>query len=273
MSRLQPGNLPQMRSPGWKKSPGVEENDHVAVIQIMYTISGIQYPDLKPARKQENNQNMSRAAEHAYRTIRESILSGEFAPNSRLKEAELVAQCGYSRTPVREALRRLAAEDFILLNRNQGAQVKAWTAADIDDLFQLRALLEGYAAARAATHITLIQLDKIEESISQMDAVLSSDAPMEKQVEEFLVYNNVVHTTVWQAAGSERLESMLSRLIDQALVIRTARRFSLERIAQSHHHHEELLNSLRAHDALWSESIMRSHIHAARDALLVRDED
>ena len=102
---------------------------------------------------------------------------------------------------------------------------------------------------------------------------MGSAAPAEKQIEDFLIYNNIVHTTVWQAAGSERLESMLGRLIDQALVIRTARRFSLERIAQSHHHHEELLNSLKAHDALWSESIMRSHIHAARDALLVRNDD
>ncbi len=216
---------------------------------------------------------MSRAAEHAYRTIRESILSGEFAPNSRLKEAELVAQCGYSRTPVREALRRLASEDFVSLNRNQGAQVKAWTKDDISDLFQLRALLEGYSAARAAEHITLIQLNKIQESIQKMDAVLSGNSPADKKVEDFLFYNNIVHTSIWQAAGSERLESMLGQLIDQSLVIRTARKYSLDRIAQSHHHHEELLKSLTAHDAPWSESIMRSHIHAARDALLVTDEE
>ena len=216
---------------------------------------------------------MSRAAEHAYRIIRENILSGEFVPNSRLKEADLVAQCGYSRTPVREDLRRLAAEDFVSLNRNQGAQVKAWTLDDIDVLFQLRALLEGYAAARAATRITLIQLNKIKDSISKMDDVLASSAAAEKKIEDFLIYNNIVHTSVWQAAGSERLESMLGRLIDQALVIRTAHRFSLERIAQSHHHHEELLTSLEANDAHWSESIMRAHIHAARDALVVRAEE
>lgn len=216
---------------------------------------------------------MSHAAEHAYRTIRESILSGEFAPNVRLKEADLVAQCGFSRTPVREALRRLASEDFVSLNRNQGAQVKAWTMNDINDLFQLRALLEGYSAARAADCITLIQLNKLRESIKKMAEVLASNVPADKKVEGFLIHNNIVHTSIWQAAGSERLESMLGRLIDQSLVIRTARKYSLERIAQSHHHHEELLRSLTAHDAQWSESIMRSHIHAARDALLINDEN
>lgn len=215
---------------------------------------------------------MSKAAEHAYRTLRESILSGEFAPNSRLKEAELVAKIGCSRTPVREALRRLAAEDFILLQRNQGAQVKAWTMDEIDDLYQLRALLEGYAAARAAEHISLIQLDKMQLSIRKMDAVLSCDATSEKKVEDFLVLNQDVHTIVWQASGSRRLESMLGLLIEQALVVRTARKYSIDRIARSHQHHKELLTALKAHDALWAESIMRSHIHAAREALLKRDE-
>ena len=211
---------------------------------------------------------MSKAAEHAYHTIRESILSGEFAPNSRLKEAELVKRCGNSRTPVREALRRLAAEDFISLGRNQGAQVKAWTLDDIDDMYQLRALLEGYSAAKAATRISLKQLDIIRNSILKMDDVLASEAPDGQKVEDFLELNQVVHTTVWQAAGSERLESMLGRLIEQALVIRTARKFSINRIAQSHHHHQELLSALKARDSPWAESIMKSHIHAARDALL-----
>jgi DNA-binding GntR family transcriptional regulator len=210
---------------------------------------------------------MSKAAEHAYRTIRESILSGEFAPNSRLKETELVEKCGYSRTPVREALRRLAAEDFIAINRNQGAQVKAWSAAEIDDLFQLRALLEGYTAARASHHISLIQLNIIQDAIHAMDAVLASDKTPEKKMEDFLEFNQIVHTTVWEAAGSERLERMLTHLIEQALVIRTARKFSIERIAQSHNHHEELLKALKAGDAEWAESIMSSHIHAARHAL------
>ena len=215
---------------------------------------------------------MSIAAEHSYRIIRESILSGEFAPSSRLKEAELVTRCGYSRTPVREALRRLAAEDFISIQGNQGAQVKAWSVADVEDMFQLRALLEGYAAARASQRISLKQLRKIESSIDFMDKVLTGTKSAEKKVEAFLEHNQIIHTTVWQAAGSERLESMLGRLIEQALVVRTARKFTIERIAQSHHHHEELLNALTAKDAQWSESIMRSHIHAAREAFLRADE-
>ena len=230
--------------------------------RVSTIVLNIVYNHGKPIANQQSLAvvKMSVAAEHSYRIIRESILSGEFAPNSRLKEAELVTRCGYSRTPVREALRRLAAEDFISIQGNQGAQVKAWSTADIEDMFQLRALLEGYAAARASQRISLKQLDKIQLSISRMDKVLASNKTTEKKVEDFLEHNQLIHTTVWQAAASERLESMLGRLIEQALVVRTARKFTIERIAQSHRHHEELLNALKAHDAQWAESIMRREL-------------
>lgn len=211
---------------------------------------------------------MSKASNEVYSRIRESILSGEFAPGVRLKENELVELCGYSRTPVREALRRLAAEDYININTNQGAEVKAWSSDDIKDLFQLRALLEGYSAARAAKNISLIQLKKIDNAIAEMDTVLAQKQPPAACIEDFLRLNQVIHNTIWEAAGSERLEAILTRLIEQALVVRTARQFSLERLFQSHNHHKELYNALKSHDEAWAESIMRSHIHAARDALL-----
>jgi DNA-binding GntR family transcriptional regulator len=213
---------------------------------------------------------LSNAADRAYAAIRAGILDGSFAPNSRLKETELVRLCGVSRTPVREALRRLAAEDFVVIQRNQGAQVKSWSDEDLDDLFSLRALLEGYAAARAATRITSRNLNKIEAAIAEMDAVLASRAPQQRKVAEFLRLNRVVHEQVWAAAGSERLVIMLGRLVEQALMAHTAARFSLDRVAQSHHHHQELLRALRSRDPAWAEAIMQNHIRAARHALASR---
>jgi DNA-binding GntR family transcriptional regulator len=205
---------------------------------------------------------MSRAVEIAYERVRQAILSGEFAPGDHLRESDLVAFCGVSRTPVRSALNRLAADDLITIQRNQGARVKEWPADDVDDLFALRALLEGYAAARAAEHISLNQLDKIRTSIEEMDAVLISRKPLPAKISEFLRLNTVVH-----ASGSARLQSMLSRLVEQALQVRTAATFTLERIAESHHHHQELLSALVARDGLWAEAIMRSHIRAAQASL------
>jgi DNA-binding GntR family transcriptional regulator len=213
---------------------------------------------------------VTNAADRAYNAIRAGILDGTFRPNARLKETELVTFCGVSRTPVREALRRLAAEDFVVIHRNQGAQVKSWSDDDLDDLFSLRALLEGYAAARAATRITPQCLARIAAAIQEMDAVLAGGGAQQRKITEFLRLNRVVHEQVWEAAGSERLITMLSRLVEQALMAHTAARFSLDRVAQSHHHHQELLGALAARDPAWAEAIMQNHIRAARHALTRR---
>src|SRR2546426_12550534 len=86
--------------------------------------------------------------------IREAIVDGRLAPGQRLKEEELARELGISRTPVREALLVLQSEGLVAAEPNRGATVRAHDAADLDDLHQLRALLEGYAARRAATRIT-----------------------------------------------------------------------------------------------------------------------
>ncbi len=214
---------------------------------------------------------MSRAVEQAYTVIRQGILDGRMLPGERLKEAELVDECGVSRTPVRAAISRLVAEDFLEAEPNQGARVKVWQQQDIDELFDLRALLEGYAASRAAQHISPTQLADIERSIDEMDQVLIAKGRLAHKTAEFLRLNRVVHSTIWQASTSERLVSMLSRLVEQSLQVRTARAYSLARLAESHHHHKELAKALAARDSLWAESTMRSHIRAAREAL-VQDE-
>ena len=206
---------------------------------------------------------MSLAADRAYERIRSGILNGEFAPASRLKEEELVRICGVSRTPVREALGRLAAEDYVIVARNQGAQVKAWSDADITDLFDLRALLEGHAASRAAGLIDGAGLQVLQDNIEEMEEVFSSRASDEQKTETFLHLNGQLHETIWKAAGSERLESLLSRLVEQALVVRTAHQFTMERIVQSHQHHRDLVEALANGDPLWAESVMRGHIRAA----------
>ena len=206
---------------------------------------------------------MSLAADRAYERIRAGILNGEFAPASRLKEEELVRICGVSRTPVREALSRLAAEDYVIVARNQGAQVKTWSDADVTDLFDLRALLEGHAAARAAQLIDGDGLRLLQDNIEEMEGVFRSRANDEQKTATFLQLNGQLHESIWKAAGSERLESLLGRLVEQALVVRTAHQFTMDRIVQSHRHHRDLVEALANGDPLWAEAVMRGHIRAA----------
>src|SRR5215203_6092246 len=101
---------------------------------------------------------MARAAEAAYGIIREGILSGELARGQRLREEELALRAGVSRTPVREALRRLDAEGLVDFTPNRGARVTAWSERELEDVYEARALLESYGARLAATRVTAEEL-------------------------------------------------------------------------------------------------------------------
>ncbi len=217
---------------------------------------------------------MSRAVELAYQRVREGILSGRFAPGERLKEATLVQYCGVSRTPVRSALGRLAAEDFIELSSNQGARVRSLNRRELDDMFSLRALLEGFAASRAAQRINAKQLARMEAALKAYEAQAKRPGiDDEARVEAFLKSNSEVHGIVWEASGSELLPGMLRRLVDRALQVHTARFFTAKRMAESHRHHTQLLRALEAGDARRAETVMSGHIQAARKVLQQAAQD
>src|SRR5258708_26156425 len=108
-------------------------------------------------------QLVQNASVAATELIREAILDGRLEPGSRLKEEELARELGISRTPVREALLILHSEGLIETTPNRGALVRTHDAEDLIDLYQLRALLEGYAAGQAATRISQTQLHHLHE--------------------------------------------------------------------------------------------------------------
>src|SRR5690348_14234701 len=112
----------------------------------------------------------TKAVERAYSIIRERILTGVYPAALRITEQAIADATGVSRTPVREALRRLEAEGFVTVHPNQGAVVMAWTSVDINDVLELRALLEPYGAARAATRIDPAGLERLRELASRQYA-------------------------------------------------------------------------------------------------------
>ena len=105
---------------------------------------------------------MSTAADKAYSGIRTLILDGSLAAGEQLKEEELADRIGVSRTPIRDALRRLESEFFVTRSDSQRSFVADQSVEDIDEIFTLRAMLEGHVAARAAT---VAQLREVVEDL------------------------------------------------------------------------------------------------------------
>jgi DNA-binding GntR family transcriptional regulator len=197
--------------------------------------------------------------------IREAIIDGRLEPGRRLKEEELARELGISRTPIREALLMLQAEGLVDAIPNRGAMVRVHTPEDLDDLYQLRALLEGYAARRAAGRISDEQVQALRASCDRFEA-LDSDKELRELVRENLLF----HSTILDVAGSGRLSSMVRRVIELPLVYKSYIWYSPDQKRISVHYHLQIVNALAARDAERAELIMKEHVFEARDLLVAR---
>jgi DNA-binding GntR family transcriptional regulator len=194
--------------------------------------------------------------------IRQAILDGRLEPGSRLKEEELARVLGISRTPVREALLMLQAEGLIETSPNRGAVVRTHDADDLVDLYQLRALLEGYAARQAATRVSDDEIARLQESCDRFDRIDDDD------VRELVKENMWFHSAIHAAAESTRLSGMVRRVIEIPLVYRSYVWYSPHQKRISAHYHRQITTALRARDADRAEGLMREHIFEARDLLV-----
>ena len=167
---------------------------------------------------------MADAVQHAYDAIRHRIASGEYAAGAHLKGEDLAVSLGISRTPVREALRRLHSEGLVELIPNRGASVVSWTRADIDEVFGLRAVLESYAAELAAQRLGVAELDELDRLAEITARLAASDAPGERA--EIAIANSRFHQLILAAAAHPRLAAMAASVVQMPLVMQTFRAYT-----------------------------------------------
>jgi DNA-binding GntR family transcriptional regulator len=206
-----------------------------------------------------------RAVDKAYAAVRDGIFAGRFPPGTRITEHEVVAASGVSRTPAREALRRLHAEGLVDLTPNQGAVVIDWTPADTDEIFDLRAVLESYGASRAATLATPEQVRTLEALAQQQHA--EARDRREGHLERIASLNSRFHHQLQEASASPRLVRILAALLDASLIMKTFSHYTSDDLERSAAHHLELVQALAKQDAEWAASVMRSHVLAAKRSL------
>ncbi len=208
---------------------------------------------------------MATIAEKAYSAIRERVLSGEYPAGSRLREEELAEAVGVSRTPVREALRRLDAEGVVEFVPNRGAKVAVWSRQDLEEIFSLRALLEGYGARLAASKMEPAELEELAALADQMETIARRG--IEGHYDQMALLNGRFHRLVVEAARNRRLATLVGSIVELPLQQRTLRRYSDEDLTRSMRQHRELIDALAAGDTKWAEAVMQAHVLAARHAL------
>lgn len=200
-------------------------------------------------------------------TLRDRILHGDLKAGARLGEVELAAGLGVSRTPLREALSRLAAEGLVEVSPNRGARVATWSVVELEGVFDVRAAVEprltGYAVA-AATESDVAELD----DLAQRMIAVGSPGP-QQDLDALIPLNAAFHDRLVELAGHPGLAAALAAAVHLPIVRRNFHTYDEASLRRSLAHHAEIVAALRAGDPAWARAVMAAHISNAR-AVMVR---
>ncbi len=208
------------------------------------------------------NEEMMAAADRAYRAIRTRIMSGGLQGGTRLSESQLADTLGVSRTPVREALSRLHSEGLVSFERYRGARVAPLTDDDLREVYELRLVLEGMAAARAALKIDDNALQALQQNITETEALVQTWS--DDSVAGFVDLNREFHGLIVGAADGKRLKAIVIPLIDMPTHGRLAGVRDPSFIEDALTHHRQIVLALRAGDPEWAKLQMQVHLARAR---------
>lgn len=204
---------------------------------------------------------MTTAAARAYDDLRAAILGGTYEDGSHLSEVRLAETLGCSRTPVREALRRLSAEGLVEFLPNRGARVVAWSTAELEDVFRIRALLEGHGAFLAATAMSQASIAELHGMADRMDELVDDASPSAR--DELAQLDVGFHRAVLTGGNSKRLLQAHARVVQVPLHHRIMWQYDEPQLRQRMAQHRELATAISGGDPGWAESVMRAHILSA----------
>lgn len=198
-----------------------------------------------------------RTADVVARRLAQAILSGDLPPGTRLREQNLAKSFSVSRTPVREALILLSASGLAHLEPNRGATVLQLTAADVSEVYHLRAVLESESAALAAGRITpevTVLLFKICDRMAEL-----REAPASEQ----LAADTEFHYTIAEASGSSRLHALVRQVSAIPVAYRSAIAYTGADMGEAERQHRGIAGAIRRQDHGEARRLMRSHVEWA----------
>jgi DNA-binding GntR family transcriptional regulator len=197
--------------------------------------------------------------------LREAIISGELRPGDRLLQADLARQLNVSRMPVREALKQLAREGFVDYDAYKGAFVTELSAEAIEDLYRIRAAIEGMAARLGAERITEEQVESLESIFSEM-----CQAVAEGDLEALIELDAEFHSKVFEAYRREFWLGFLEELRTRSSKYTRLYIRWVGRTGDTLAWHEELIRACREHDGSLAEQLTRDSLQTAAAEIVHR---
>jgi DNA-binding GntR family transcriptional regulator len=199
--------------------------------------------------------NHDSRSEAAYRIIKEKIVTLQLPPASLLNEAELMAELGFGRTPIREALQRLALENLVIILPRRGTIVADLNMSDLQKIFEIRLELEVYAVRLAAERATPTQIFEMEALFTQADEIIRNG-----DYHQLIHLDHQAHRLLAQAAHNEFLEETLERLYTHVLRLWYVSLHKVSRLAEAIEEHRDIIVAVKAGDGERAAQIMRTHI-------------
>lgn len=195
-----------------------------------------------------------RLSEKAYRLIKEKVITLELPPSSVIDEPSLMQELGLGRTPIREALQRLDSEGLVNIVPRRGTFVNDISITDLQKIFELRIILEGFCARLAARRVTKDEIERMELVLEKLDGAGNSDPRSMMSVDrEF-------HELLYRAADNEFLTETLRRFYDLSLRLWYLVLNRLEDVQHSVEQHREVAEALRKGDEVRAEALVQQHV-------------
>lgn len=201
-------------------------------------------------------------ATRVYLALKEAIVANRFAPGEALVEQKLADLYQVSRTPVREAIQRLAKDGLVEMVPRRGAVVARISLEDAIEIFRMREALEGMAARLAAPVMPEEEIDRLRRALEVATAL-----PDGQRLQAMYEAGGLIHEAVLRASGSQRLRAAVNQLLDQITRLRVLAISAKGRIELSYEQHLAILAALDKRDPDVSELEMRRHLRSTLDTI------
>lgn len=210
-------------------------------------------------------------SERAYRHLRREIIEGRYGPGERIVESRVAAALDVSRTPVREAVRRLETEGLVISAHNRGAHVRPLTEADIADLYEARARLEGLMSELAAQRAEPDDIAAIHAAADHFDQIVDEvNHDSVEGLRAILRSNDRFHAALVTAGRADQVFRILATAVDMPLVFTAFKLYSHDELRRSSMFHRLIAEAVEARQPERAGRLMTEHVLQGRDVHMRR---
>jgi DNA-binding GntR family transcriptional regulator len=218
-------------------------------------------PSARPAEERKEHGRLLRA-DFVYSAVKGKILDNRLRPSQRISEIQVAREVGVSRTPAREALRRLEQEGWLVLVPRQGYSVRAFSLREVDEVYDLRIAIERHTVRTAAEHAPHPSLSRLRQEWEALEKRREKMGPL-----DWLEADETFHRRVAEVTGNREIGALLRRINERIRIIRRIDFTRPDRATFTRAEHLELLSLIQAGKAAVAADLMEQHILRSKESV------